>query len=381
MRLRFQMGSVVHLDVRLYKATARGIKVVGAMLFDVSDALRNHIGIQTKQLPLGGTLVAELVLDRDAPHQSPTCARFRLSTMRLSNPEAQISETRIKVSKMIDQKGLRVKVDRFGDTILEFDTEWKWPIRVSVYDARTGVELGSCYKHLHDLMIMKKVTITDERNQIVGDVELTHARAVNTPETMLPNDVALKSSVCIAIDFTSTNGAISEPQSLHSIHPAIQMNAYHLALRKVATLFASKQTYTPWGFGATIEGKVRPIFQCGKAETVSGSDELQGAYLSFLSTNPPLGHRPSSNTFDCVIRAASRRNARVLVVLSDFLSVDLPTLLRHCDLHPTIRVILVAMRPDPLQHHWGHPSKNTTTAAAAACTLSKNVVLLNVKTL
>ncbi|KAI2512896.1 hypothetical protein MHU86_1442 [Fragilaria crotonensis] len=330
MKLRFQWGSAVQLDVRLYKTTATGFKVVGAASFDVSDVLQNCSGIQIKQLPLGGVLVAELVLDRDIIHRSPKCARLRLSTLRLSNPEAQLSETRIKVSKMIDHKGLRVKSDRFGTSILEFNLEWNWPIRISVYDTRTGVELGSCYQHLHDLMTAKKVTITDSANKIIGDVELM-------------------------------NASVIEPQNTVK-------NAYQLALQKVAKLFSSKQTYTPWGLGANIEGKVRPIFQCGQLETVSGSDGLQMAYMSFLSTKPQFGDCPITKALDCAIHAAFNRQAPMLVVLlSDATSMDIAKLIQRCEAKPELRVILVTMRRQTFQQ-----DSHVT---------GENVVLINVNSL
>ena len=374
MRLRFQLGSAVQLDVRLYKTTATGFKVIGAALFDVSDVLQKFGGIQTKQLPLGGVLVAELVLERDALHRSPKCARMRLSTVRLSNPEAQVSETRIKVSKMIDHKGLRVKADRFGNSILEFDLEWNWPIRISVYDTRTGVELGSCYQHLHDLMTAKKVTIADGGNKIIGDVELTNTTIIESPNAVRPNDTALSTNyagVCIAIDFTSANGIIEDQNSLHSIHPDVKMNAYQVALRKVAKLFSSKQTYTPWGLGANIEGKVRPIFQCGHVETVSGSDGLQTAYMEFLSTKPHLGDcsTTTATIVDCAIHAASKRQARILVVLlSDVATIDILKFLLRCEEKPHLRVILVAMRQQSPINQYSQ-------------TTGKNVVLLHVNSL
>ncbi|KAI2502599.1 Copine [Fragilaria crotonensis] len=372
MKLRFQWGSAVQLDVRLYKTTATGFKVVGAASFDVSDVLQNCSGIQIKQLPLGGVLVAELVLDRDIIHRSPKCARLRLSTLRLSNPEAQLSETRIKVSKMIDHKGLRVKSDRFGTSILEFNLEWNWPIRISVYDTRTGVELGSCYQHLHDLMTAKKVTITDSANKIIGDVELMNASVIEPQNTVVrPNDSPVRNnhgSVCVAIDFTRSNGAIEEPNFLHSIHPVVQKNAYQLALQKVAKLFSSKQTYTPWGLGANIEGKVRPIFQCGQLETVSGSDGLQMAYMSFLSTKPQFGDCPITKALDCAIHAAFNRQAPMLVVLlSDATSMDIAKLIQRCEAKPELRVILVTMRRQTFQQ-----DSHVT---------GENVVLINVNSL
>ena len=388
LKLHFQLGSVVHLDVRLYKTTARGLKVVGVALFDVGDVLQNLSGIQIKQLPFGGVLVAEVILDRDAREQSncyPTSARFCLSTVRLANPEAQISDTRIKISKMIDHEGgLRVKLDRFGNSMVEFDTQWNWPIRISVYDTRTGVELGHCHQHLRDLLNSKKLTMTDDGNKVVGHVDVSHFTIDNPPDTIVPRDTSpFHNNVCIAIDFTKRNGAISDPNSFHALHPAGQMNAYQSALRNISKLFSSKQTYTPWGVGARIEGKVRPIFQCGPEETVSGSDGIQGAYLSFLSTKPHLGGSSNTNgsatsaattttsiALDCVIQAASQKQARVVVVLlSDLLGFDAPKFLRHCLSKPKLRVILVTMRE--------HSHKRGTPMSSS----SENVVFLNASSL
>ena len=411
MKLKFHLGSVVQLDVRLYKTTAHGgLKVVGAALFDVGNALQNYSGIQIKEFPLrgGGVLVAELVfgrndkgnrIDQSSPTKATTCARFRLSTVQLANPEAKISDTRIKISRIMavdqqqqQQPGMRVKIDRFGDSIMEFDSQWNWPIRISVYDSRTGVELGSGHQQLHDLLRTNenKVTITNG-DTIVGHVEVSsstqhHHHHANTntidklpePTVSPPDSTPFRNNVCFAIDFTNTsnhniiknNGMISDLNySIHSIQqPAMhkqKMNAYEMALLSISTkLFSSQQAYTLWGMGARLEGKVRPIFQCGRAETVHGSQALHEAYQSFVTTTTTTAARrhlhDASNGngggddktayLNCVIQAACRKQSQVVVLLlSDLRGLDLPRFLRHCESKPKLRVILVAVRQEQEQ--------------------------------
>jgi hypothetical protein len=371
LNLNYQLGSVIDLHMRIYRTTNRGIKVVVAALIDMGGMLENRSWIKMKKT-MGGVIVAELMVDRATatatPMESfPSVARFRLQTLRLSNPQSNISDTIVEVSKL--DKGLWVKVDRFGDSLLELDTTWNWPVRITVHDSRSGIVLGSCVEELHDLLFSRtkpQLALRNGNNDVVGEIELKNLEEAikPLPDTPLPKETSFN-NVCIAIDFTSTNRKVSDPSSLHAIRPEGNGNAYQVALLKVAKLFSTKQTYTPWGFGAKIEGKVRHIFQCGQTETAMGSHGLQVAYQDFLSTRPLLD---GPKVLDQVIKAASTKG-RVLVVLSDFVGIDVKQLQRLCEKDCQLRIILVGLCTRP------HLSQ------LDGSTLGKNIDFLSVDSL
>ena len=72
------------------------------------------------------------------------------------------------------------------------------------------------------------------------------------------------------------------------------MNAYQqAALQRVSKLFSLKQTYTPWGIEARIEGMVRPIFQCGPGKkSVAGCGGLAQVLPSQRDLDDGFGFGP-----------------------------------------------------------------------------------------
>jgi hypothetical protein len=121
--MHYQMGSVLKLDVRLYRMTNVGIKVMGSALLHVGSMLRTcKCPKFDAECPptdaVGGIIVAEFMMLHQEP--SSSLVRFRLQTLRLANPDAQLSDTRIEVSKL--EQGIWVKVDRWDRSVLELDT-------------------------------------------------------------------------------------------------------------------------------------------------------------------------------------------------------------------------------------------------------------------
>jgi hypothetical protein len=199
---------------------------------------------------------------------------------------------------------------------------------------------------LHDLIFQKdekskrtQKLVLKNGEKATAAIQLKRIDEIPKPSKAL---APLASNVCIAIDFTRTNGSIRSSRSLHTIKRS--PNTFQIALSKVAKLFVPEQTYTPWGFGATIQGKVRPIFQCGSSPSVTGSKGLQTAYSSFLSTQPELGN---PKDLDSVIQAAASKG-RVLVIVSDLNGVDIAKVEKTCNTCSQLRVVLVGLGTSPL---------------------------------
>lgn len=88
--------------------------------------------------------------------------------------------------------------------------------------------------------------------------------------------------LCVAIDFTGSNGDPRKPGTLHYLSPdGSTMNDYEKAICAIGSLLADFDTdkmFPVWGFGAKYSGQVYHLFQCGPAAEVSGIKGVLDAY-------------------------------------------------------------------------------------------------------
>jgi len=94
-------------------------------------------------------------------------------------------------------------------------------------------------------------------------------------------------NLCVAIDFTGSNGDPRKPGTLHYIYPDGQMNDYEKAIKSVGsvlTKYDQDQKFPVVGFGAKYGGVVRHCFQCGPQEEVDGVNGILAAYRQTFQT-------------------------------------------------------------------------------------------------
>lgn len=112
-------------------------------------------------------------------------------------------------------------------------------------------------------------------------------------------------NMCVAIDFTGSNGDPRKPGTLHHISSNGDKNDYEKAISALGSLLAnydSDQKYPVWGFGAKYEGVVHHAFQCGTSPQCSGVDGVLQAYRHVFQTGLIMS-RPTD--FTEVIQVAS----------------------------------------------------------------------------
>lgn len=93
--------------------------------------------------------------------------------------------------------------------------------------------------------------------------------------------------MCVAVDFTGSNGDPRKPGTLHYIHPDGQLNDYEKALTAVGAIIArydSDQTFPAWGFGAKYGGAIQHCFQIGNAPELQGIQGVLEAYRATFRT-------------------------------------------------------------------------------------------------
>jgi Copine len=98
--------------------------------------------------------------------------------------------------------------------------------------------------------------------------------------------------LCVAIDFTSSNGYPYDPSSYHYQSKTSSLNDYEETIVTIGNaLFGSSQfqchksSIPVWGFGAKYDGTVRHIFQCGSTPTVDGVSGVLDAYQSVFESD------------------------------------------------------------------------------------------------
>jgi hypothetical protein len=88
--------------------------------------------------------------------------------------------------------------------------------------------------------------------------------------------------LCVAIDFTGSNGDPRQPGTLHYISPdGTSNNDYEMAIKSIGGILADYDTdkkFPVWGFGAKYSGQVYHLFQCGPTAEVEGIPGVIDAY-------------------------------------------------------------------------------------------------------
>ena len=94
--------------------------------------------------------------------------------------------------------------------------------------------------------------------------------------------------LCIAIDFTGSNGDPRVPGTLHFMHPrGGPLNDYEKAILAVGSILAkydSDQKFPVWGFGAKYNGIIQHCFRIGDADELSGLNNVLEAYRKVFET-------------------------------------------------------------------------------------------------
>eukprot|EP00804_Cyclotella_cryptica_P020314 CCRYP_014051-RA/>CCRYP_014051-RA protein AED:0.20 eAED:0.20 QI:170/1/1/1/0.44/0.4/10/3670/670 len=95
--------------------------------------------------------------------------------------------------------------------------------------------------------------------------------------------------LCVAIDFTGSNGDPRKPGTLHHIsHDGRSLNGYEKAIIAVGGILSkydTDQRFPVWGFGAKYDGVVRHCFQVGKTKEVHGVNGILEAYRGVFKTH------------------------------------------------------------------------------------------------
>ena len=111
--------------------------------------------------------------------------------------------------------------------------------------------------------------------------------------------------LCVAIDFTGSNGDPRQPGTLHYRSPDGSPNDYEMAVMAIGDIldgYSCHHKFPVLGFGAKYGGEVRHCFQVGNASQVEGIDGIREAYRETFRTGLTMS---GPTVFADVIRAAA----------------------------------------------------------------------------
>jgi len=151
----------------------------------------------------------------------------------------------------------------------------------------------------------------DDLSDINVNSSLSSTAAIpQTPKFSDYVDAGLDIDLCVAIDFTSSNGDPRIPGTLHYSRDGMT-NDYEDALQfigsKVETYSKSKE-FPVFGFGAKFDGQVRHIFQCGQTPTATGIQGVLAAYRSVFQSDVTLS---GPTVLLSVLKAAAARANKI----------------------------------------------------------------------
>jgi len=162
----------------------------------------------------------------------------------------------------------------------------------------------------------------------------------NKKELLRPFSAYIQSDcsidLCVAIDYTGSNGDPRESGSLHYLLDENSLNDYEEVIQTVGDALVSyshSKEFVVWGFGAKFDGEVRHIFQCGDKPTAEGVDGILEAYRSVFKSDLIMS---GPTVYDQVLQAAAmkarayhsigsqeRFHYKVLLIITDGIAVNI----------------------------------------------------------
>jgi len=143
------------------------------------------------------------------------------------------------------------------------------------------------------LIVQEAELLDEDGNPISEDEEETPAGEVPTEWTSNKasfTDYILggcEINMCVAIDFTGSNGDPRQPGTLHHFNSDGSKNDYEKAVAAICGVLAqydSDKKFPVYGFGAKYDGEVNHCFQCGEEEEADGVEGILEAYKHTFQT-------------------------------------------------------------------------------------------------
>jgi len=361
----FEISDACSLKVSIYDKNSKGKSMkddpyMGGTVFSVGTVLGKRGNSMGKRIRSGGTIYAHIEREEKVGR-----FLFQLRGIDLKNVEDSLlskSDPFFEISRQVEGGGEWSVVYRsehvkknlsplWNSTKIDLDrlcgaeANLQNVLKLSVFDHESSGKhllIGSLETTISELIAAKKfggggdagngdgfLELFDSKSKCSGTIAVLQARIVgipmkpveDIPEVDVPEEIARPTFVdylsggcelnlCIALDFTGSNGDPRVPDTLHYLSKDGSLNAYETAITKIGSILADYDTdkqFPVWGFGAKLQGEVRHAFAISNGEVV-GINEVLKAYRRVFGT----GFIMSSPTdITKVVKVASLRANRL----------------------------------------------------------------------
>mmetsp|Transcript_33434 Transcript_33434/g.105624 ORF Transcript_33434/g.105624 Transcript_33434/m.105624 type:complete len:608 (-) Transcript_33434:330-2153(-) len=183
-------------------------------------------------------------------------------------------------------------------------------------------------------VVEEKKRARNKRYTHSGEVYALHRELLFVPTFMDYLKGGLELSMVLAVDFTASNGAPSNPRSLHYM-AAGQMNAYQSAIENIGEVleqYDSDKHFPVYGFGGRVGGQVSHCFQLaapnGNLEVrgVAGLQEVYSGSLNSVALSGPTLFTPILRQTMSIAqedKISERHKYTVLVIITDGMINDM----------------------------------------------------------
>jgi hypothetical protein len=334
----YELGVPTKIAVNIFDEVRKGEnKAMGAAVFDIGELLGARGNTKAKKLKHGGTLFAHV-----RKSQGSGLLRLKMKGTKLKNVEGMFgkSDPFFELSRKQDSAGGQTWDNIFRSSVIKNNLNPEWdnaiielatlcdgdldrPILVSVFDhegsgkhvpmgqfetsvsalqqaaqTREAFKLKNKGKDVGTITVinatvdgveevserMAKASISASAPSVAPSAPFAPSASVPYKPSGQPDFVDYVSggcelNVCVAIDFTGSNGDPRQPGTLH--HRSSSKNDYEKAISAifgVLSKYDSDQMFPVFGFGAKYDGVVRHCFQCGGQQEVHGVSGVLDAY-------------------------------------------------------------------------------------------------------
>jgi len=339
--LDYELGTPVSVLIKIFDEVRKGDNIeMGSAVFEMGAILGSKGNTKAKQLKRGGTIFV-----RAEKAVGEGSLRLKLSGIALSNTEGFMKKsdpfyqfTR----KDVGRRGTEWNVvHRSAPIKNNLNPKWngetidlsilcggnvELPLRLSVFDYESDgkhVLMGETETTVSGLLAAKSTSGLKIKKQssVTGTIAVLEASVSGvasleekmaelhvaadpepTPEPSAPAFTPIpfappppppptflnyinggcEMQLCVAIDFTGSNGDPRKPGTLHYLSPdGSSQNDYEKAICSIGGILADYDTdkkFPVWGFGAKYSGQVYHLFQCGPVTEVDGIKGILDAY-------------------------------------------------------------------------------------------------------
>jgi hypothetical protein len=312
----YELGVPTKIAVNIFVEVSKGEnKSMGAAVFDIGELLGARGNTKAKILKNGGTLFAHV-----RKSEGSGLLRLKMKGTKLKNVEGMFgkSDPLFVLSRKQDSAGGLTWDNIFRSSVVKNNLNPEWdgaiielttlcdgdldrPILVSVFDHESrgkhvpmgqfeasvsalqkAVQTREAFKLKNKGKDVGTITVLEEVSERMASAAISAPtpsvapsapfapsasapyKSVGRPDFVDYVSGGCDLNVCVAIDFTGSNGHFHHPSSLH--HLSSSNNDYEKAISAIVGIlskFDSDQMFPVFGFGASHDGVVRHCFQCG----------------------------------------------------------------------------------------------------------------------